>query len=87
MLAVEVIRCYTRGESEECIGEEAHKYGIHPGFDTQGRHHQKSKTGISGPTKRTDVTSKLFRKRIHTITKQESLLFSNMCTQWYTPML
>ena len=26
--------------------------GIHPGFETQGRHHQKSKTGVSvGPPK------------------------------------
>ena len=26
--------------------DEARKQGIHSGFDTQGRHHQKSKTGI-----------------------------------------
>ena len=25
--------------------------GIHPGFETQGRRHQKSKTGISAPRK------------------------------------
>ena len=24
-----------------------HVKGIHPGFETQGRHHQKSKTGVS----------------------------------------
>ena len=29
-----------------CAGEEAHK-GIHPGFETLGRCHQKSKTGVS----------------------------------------
>ena len=28
-----------------------HAKGIHPGFETQGRRHQKSKTGISGLTK------------------------------------
>ena len=33
--------------------------GIHPGFETQGRRHQKSKTrSISGPTKRTYVLKK-----------------------------
>ena len=28
-------------------GNKAGKRGIHPGFETQGRHHQKSKTGVS----------------------------------------
>ena len=28
-------------------GEKACKWGIHPGFETQGRHNQKSKTGVS----------------------------------------
>ena len=27
--------------------EKARKQGIHPSYETQGRHHQKSKTGIS----------------------------------------
>ena len=27
----------------------------HSSFETQMRHHQKSKTGISGPTKKTDL--------------------------------
>ena len=30
-----------------CAGEEARKRGIHPGFETQGRHHHKFKTGVS----------------------------------------
>ena len=34
--------------------------GIHPDFETQGRRHQKSKTGISGPTKRIDVLQIFF---------------------------
>ena len=40
-----VSRCHTRGESED---HKVRKYakGIHPGFETQGRHHPKSKTGI-----------------------------------------
>ena len=42
-----------------CIGE-----GIHPGFETQGRSHQKSKTGVSvAPQKRTCVLQK-FKKKI-----------------------
>ena len=35
--------------------QESTQKGIHPGFETQGKHHQKSKTGeggISGPTKK-----------------------------------
>ena len=28
-------------------GDKAHKQGIHPSFETQGRRHQKSKTGVS----------------------------------------
>ena len=28
-------------------GDKAHNRGIHPGFETQGRHRQKSKTGVS----------------------------------------
>ena len=28
-------------------GEETHKQGIHPGFETHGIHHHKSKTGLS----------------------------------------
>ena len=39
--------------------------GIHLGSDTQNRHHQKSKTGISGPTKRTCVLQKLQTKKIN----------------------
>ena len=39
-----VSRCHTRGKSEESV---ACKWGIHPGFETQCRHHQKSKTGVS----------------------------------------
>ena len=27
------------------IGDKVHKSGIHPDFETQGRRHQKSKTG------------------------------------------
>ena len=33
--------------------------GIHSGFETQGRHHQKSKSGVSDPIKRTDVLQKI----------------------------
>ena len=37
-------------------GEEVRKLGIHSGFETQGKFHQKSKTRVSvAPQKRTDV--------------------------------
>ena len=39
----DVSRYSTRGESEASI---VHKRGIHPGFETQGRHHQMSKTEV-----------------------------------------
>ena len=43
----EVSRCHTRGESQEWhAGKKAYKQ-VHPGFETQGTHHQKSKTGVS----------------------------------------
>ena len=43
-----VSRFCTRGESEEWhVGKKACKQGIHPSFKIQGRHHQRSKTGVS----------------------------------------
>ena len=33
-------------------GEKAHKQEIHPGFETQGRHYQKSETGVSVASQR-----------------------------------
>ena len=40
--------------------------GIHPGFETQGRYHQKSKNrGISSPTKRTFFFQKLKKTRAY----------------------
>ena len=47
-----------------CTGDKACKQGIHPGFETHGRRHQKSKNRvISGPTKRTDVFQKFSNKK------------------------
>ena len=40
-------------------GDKAGKQGIHPGFETQGRGHQKSKSGVSvAPQKGTHVLKK-----------------------------
>ena len=45
------------------VGNKAHKQGIHPGFETQGRHHQKSKTGVSvAPQKGTCFLQNFFKK-------------------------
>ena len=38
--------------------DEVCKRGIHPRYETQGKHHQKSKIGTIGPTKR--MSSKNF---------------------------
>ena len=44
----EVSRCHTKGESGECIAcRWQSMQRIHPGFETQGRRHQKVKTGVS----------------------------------------
>ena len=43
--------------------DKAHKRGIHPGFEAQGRRHQKSKTGIRDTTKRTYVLQKKRKKK------------------------
>ena len=45
-----VSRCCSKGESEDHTGEKACKWGIHPGFETHGRRHQKSKTRASVAT-------------------------------------
>ena len=37
-----------------------HAKGIYPGFDTQGRHHQKSKTGVSVAHKKNLCPPKFF---------------------------
>ena len=37
-------------------GDEARKWGVHPGFETQGRRHQKSKTGVSNILEKTKKT-------------------------------
>ena len=58
-----VNRYPTRGESEDHRWESMQK-GNHPGFETQGRRHQKSKTGYQWATKRTEVLQKVFFKKI-----------------------
>ena len=59
----EVSRCSTRGEFEESIAyrrRSIQKKGIHPSFETQGRHHQKSKTGVWVVTQNRLMSSKFF---------------------------
>ena len=46
-----------------CAGEEAHMQGIHPGFETQGRHHQKSITRVSVAPQKGLMSSKNFIKK------------------------
>ena len=59
-------------------GEEACKQGIHPGFGTQGRCHQKSKTVVSmAPQKRTHLLQKYFKK----VTQNKTNFVKN-CPWW-----
>ena len=45
-------------------GNKAHQWGIHPDLEIQGRHHHKSKTGVSvAPWKRT--YPKISKKKFH----------------------
>ena len=43
---------------------------VHPGFETQRTHHQKSKTGVSVAPKK-DVSTKFFFKKIYSDTDYE----------------
>ena len=45
-------------------GEKACKKWIHPGFETQGRRRQKSKTGVSVDTQKGHMSSQIFPKKI-----------------------
>ena len=53
-------------------GDKARKRGINPGFETQGRHHQKSKTGVSVAPQKGLMSSKNFKKK-KSSTKKQSL--------------
>ena len=44
-------------------GDKAPKRGIHPGFETQGRHCQKSKTGVSVAPRKGIMSSKKTKKK------------------------
>ena len=57
----EVKRCRTRGKSDESIAyrQENMQARDHPGFKTQGRHYQKSKTGVKNRL----MSSKNFKKK------------------------
>ena len=46
-----------------CSGEKADKQGIHPGFETQGRRHQKSKTGVSVAAQKGPVCYRHFKNQ------------------------
>ena len=47
-------------------GDQARKQEIHPGFETQGRHHQESKTWVSvAPNKGFDVLHFFFKKKTY----------------------
>ena len=52
----------TRGESAPLHpGHKTCKQGIHPGFETQGRRHRKSKTGVSVVSQKGLLSSENFK--------------------------
>ena len=57
-------------------GKKAHKPGIHPGFETQGRHLQKSKQGYQWPHKKDSCLPK-FKKQIPILTLLELCTISS----------
>ena len=59
-------------------GEKARKRGIHPGFETQGRCHQKSKTGVSVAPQKGLVSSKFKKKVFMVNVKDNSFLNRNL---------
>ena len=48
-----------------CAGKKAHKQGIQPGFETQGRCHQKSKIGISVAPQTGLLSSKILKSPLN----------------------
>ena len=61
----EASTCRTRGESEESQARKYASKGIHPGFKTQGRRHQKSKTGVSVIPQKGLMSSIKLKKYVH----------------------
>ena len=75
-------------------GEKVHKQGIHPGFETQGRRHQKSRTGVSAQQKGF-MSSNIFLKKqevlpfwqhkdeFHMESSNMGYLFWNSCRKYF----
>ena len=60
----------SNGSDKIITGDKARKRGIHPGFETQGRRHKKSKTGVSvAPQKGLMSSKNFFKKEDKIITK------------------
>ena len=59
-----------------CTRKKAHKLGIHPGFETQVRHHQKSKAGVSVAPRRVLVSFKNAKKNCNELL---TLLIEVLC--------
>ena len=83
MLAVKRSAGVTTGKSEESIvyrQENIVSQGIGPGFETQGRCHQKSKTGLSvAPQKG------LISKTKKTLVRLQVIIFSDIRASCFKP--
>ena len=60
---------------------QARKHTIHPGFETQGKHHQKSKTGVSVAPQKGHVSSKIFQNK-----KSSNFIIIFSCSKFRFPM-
>ena len=79
MDVVKGLICLKSG-SESCAQARKHvSEGIHPGFETQGRHHLKSKIGVSAAPQKGLMASKIFKK-------EEKKKGSESFTRWLTPL-
>ena len=68
-------------------GEEAQKWGIHLGFETWGRHFQKSKTGVCVAHKKDFCPLKILKKtRREKFEDRSKIKIICMCSGWYFVM-
>ena len=56
-------------------GDKAHKWGIQPGFETQGRHYQKSKTGYQWHHEKDLCPPNIFKKEKKLLWRSVVLIF------------
>ena len=64
-------------------GKKAHMHGFHSGFETQGRHHQKSRTGVGMVSQKGLMSSNFFIKREKAECWKNRLLQNTSTQTWF----